>query len=155
MHLHVHTLVSIMLATVRSGGAPSQVAPAPPWQPPTGFPTNPCPCGVLCKPLTRSRLAQRRRRRLQFFGFHATSIYNGSSDDWQHWDFESLSTIAVWSIWQLPAYNWSMLCKAHEHGVRVVVPFRGGDYHSSQIMNGTARKEWIDGQVAEVLALGQ
>ena len=91
--------------------------------------------------------------------FHATGIYNGTSDDWQHWDFDSLTTIAVWSIWQLPAANWSMLCKAHAHGVRVVFPsapptLQRCNEHSGQIMNATARHARIQAQVAAVAAPG-
>ena len=153
---------------------PAASTASPQWQPPAGFPTNPCPCGVLCKPLARAEarplgLSPHQHRpsnetvaetAAEFFGFHATTIYNGTSDDWRHWDFDSLTTIAVWSIWQLPVSNWSMLCKAHAHGVKVVVPFRttnvaaDANDHSGQIMNATARHAWIQAQVAAVAALG-
>jgi di-N-acetylchitobiase len=151
------------LLVVLAVGLASRLPDPPPWQPPTGFPTNPCPCGVLCQPLVRADHSPNntaRNRTLEFFGFHATSIYNGTNDDWQHWDFDSLTTIAVWSIWQLPFANWSMLCKAHAHGVRVVVPFHttnvpaDANDHSAQIMNATARQEWIQYQVALISALG-
>eukprot|EP01043_Picozoa_sp_COSAG02_P026969 COSAG02_NODE_1569_length_11894_cov_51.145994_9_plen_1216_part_00 len=120
----------------------------PPWTPPAKFPTNRCPCGELCKPLRHSDSRYRHKKR--FFGFWATKIYNGSSDAWRHWDWKSMSTVAVWSYWEIPAANWSMFCRAHSEGVRVVVPFRGGDYHSGQILNATARHEWILNQVSEL-----
>ena len=70
------------------------------------------------------------------------------------WDWSSISTVAVWSTWELPANNWSLLCTAHSLGVRVVVPFRGGDYHSDQILNDTARKAWITKQVITLKHFG-
>ena len=138
--------------TFAHGDAATALARPPPWQPPAEFPMNRCPCGELCKPLRRSK--SRRADKKSFFGFWATKIYNGSSVAWRDWDWKSISTVAVWSIWELPAANWSMLCRAHAEGVRVVVPFRGGDYHSEQILNATARREWIMNQVSELAFFG-
>lgn len=141
--------------------APVMIAAAalPPWSPPAsmpgfwhGFPLNKCPCGELCKPLRRSAGSQAQKK--QFFGFFSTKIYNGSSDAWRHWDWSSISTVAVWSAWELPAANWSMLCKAHSAGVRIVLPFRGADFHSNQILNASARHQWITNQVSELAYFG-
>lgn len=129
--------------------------PLPPWVPPPGgFPTNACPCGELCKPLRRSAVAN---RTAQFFGFAATRIYNGSADAWRQWDWQSISTVEVWSTWHLPAANWGLLCRAHAEGVRVVVPLRGGSHGDGGrgvLLNATARKEWITSQVVELTHFG-
>jgi hypothetical protein len=133
--------------------------PLPPWVPPPGgFPMNPCPCGELCKPLRRSALEN--RTKAQFFGFAATKIYNGSADAWLHWDWQTISTVLIWSTWHLPGANWGLLCKAHAEGVRVVVPLRGGagsggvGGYVTGSDNTTARKEWITTQVVELTHFG-
>ena len=125
--------------------------PLPPWvPPPSGFPTNPCPCGELCKPLRRSVLEN--RTKAQFFGFFATKIYNGSGDAWLHWDWQTISTVEVWSTWHLPGAGWGLLCRAHAEGVRVVVPLRGGagSGYVTGSDNASARKQWITMQVVEM-----
>jgi hypothetical protein len=129
---------------------PPPPPPLPPWVPPPKFPMNPCPCGELCKPLRRVT----NRTKAQFLGFFATRIYNGSGNAWLHWDWESMSTVAVWSTWNLPGANWGLLCKAHAEGVRVVAPFRGGNYHSDQLLNASARKVWITRQLVELTHFG-
>jgi hypothetical protein len=129
--------------------------PLPPWVPPPGgFPTNPCPCGELCKPLRRSALEN--RTKAQFFGFTATHIYNGSADAWMHWDWRTISTVLVWSTWHLPGANWGLLCRAHAEGVRVVVPLSGGAGagYVTGSDNASARKQWITTQVAELTHFG-
>lgn len=119
---------------------------------------NPCPCGELCKPLRRSALEN--RTKAQFFGFAATKIYNGSADAWLHWDWQTISTVLIWSTWHLPGANWGLLCKAHAEGVRVVVPLRGGagsggvGGYVTGSDNTTARKEWITTQVVELTHFG-
>lgn len=127
--------------------------PLPPWVPPAGgFPTNPCPCGELCKPLRRSALEN--RTKAQFFGFFATKIYNGSGDAWLDWDWQTISTVEVWSTWHLPAANWGILCRAHAEGVRVVVPLRGGCGKDYCLDTATARKEWVVTQMVELTHFG-
>lgn len=147
------TAVSVALSPVvfKTDDAYAWASPRP-WKPPSEFPMNRCPCGELCKPLSSS--TRRHAHKKRFFGFWATKLYNGSSVAWHDWDWESISTVAVWSIWDLPAANWSMLCRAHSEGVQVVVPFRGGDYHGEQILNVTARHEWITNQVSELAYFG-
>ena len=100
------------------------------------------------------------RTKAQFFGFFATKIYNGSSDAWLQWDWQSISTVAVWSTWDLPGANWGLLCRAHAEGVRVVVPFRttgvpsASNDQSDQLLNASARKEWITNQLVELAHFG-
>ena len=109
-----------------SGGGGGGAHRPPPWVPPKGFPSNPCPCGALCRPLDALQNDERgpfpaAPARKEFFGFHATQIYNGTPDSYEHWDWDALTTVAVWSVWDIPGANWSLLCTAHAHGVKVRV----------------------------------
>jgi len=124
--------------------------PSPAW-PPHGWPHDPCPCGDLCRPLPSSQGAARRAAP-HVFAFHPGHlIYNGSDSEWRQWDWSTLTTVAVWSFWSLPDDSWALLCHAHRHNVRVVVPFH---FPEPELANSTARSAWIAWQVEVARHLG-
>ena len=125
-------------------------APPPPWSPPHGWPKNPCPCGSLCRSLSPG--ASRNSSR-EFFAFHpGPDIYNGSLSEWRLWDWSTITTVAVWSVWAIPADNWGLLCKAHAEGVRVVVPYRG--IWQAAVRNATERAVQVQAAASQAQALG-
>ena len=125
--------------------------PSPAW-PPHGWPHDPCPCGNLCRPLPSSQQGAARGAAPHVFAFHPGHlIYNGSDSEWRQWDWSTLTTVAVWSFWSLPDDSWALLCQAHRHNVRVVVPFH---FPEPELANSTARSAWIAWQVDVARHLG-
>ena len=85
----------------------------------------------------------------EVFVFHA-EIYNASQSDWRMWDWDKVTTVAVWR--RILAGDTELVPYAHAHGAKVLLG--GIDMDESQLTNATARAAWIANIVKEVQAAG-
>ena len=107
-------------------------------------------------------------------------MYNGSDTEWQQWDWDRLTTVVTTAHCPdkycdypispvMPVaeqhVDKALLCHAHQRGVRVVsftfwtgaTDVKGQDKgrpKDGQLANATARKEWVDWEVATAVRLG-
>ena len=92
-----------------------------------------CKDASLCKPIQAGP-------RKEVFAF---SVNNTT---WRSYDWSRLTTVALFT-----PLDPEMLCTAHAHGVRVVF---SGSYPTAQLLNATARQQWISDWVQRVQDAG-
>ena len=94
-----------------------------------------CPCAdaSLCDPVS----AEHDR---EVLGWGA-----GTRADWSSYDFTSLTIIA-----HDDGHDPDFICMAHSHSTRVLI---GAKMNMSQMLNATARTQWINESIAEVQTL--
>jgi hypothetical protein len=120
--------LSLSLSVAASPGASaplveSPLAPAAPL---------PCPChpASLCDPVTTE---------------HEREVLGWGARGWTSYDWETLTMVAHTDTPE-------MICKAHQHGARVLLGVymgpRGTNF--SEILNATVRAEWINQSITEV-----